>query len=76
MTWNYRMVRRNDYIEIYEVYYNDEGESIMVTESAVAVGGEDEAEVMGDMKHYLEAIAKPVLEYDDIGGYSELVAWA
>ena len=76
MTWNYRMVRRNDYIEIHEVYYNDEGESIMVTENAVAVGGEDEAEVMGDMKHYLEAIAKPVLEYDDIGGYSELVAWA
>ena len=69
------MVRRNEYIEIREVYYEDD-EPVMVTENAVAVGGETEAEVMADMKHYLEAIARPVLEYDDIPGYSENVAWA
>ena len=77
MTWNYRMVRKNDFIEIHEVYYED-GIPIMVTVNAVAVGGETEAEAMRDMKNYLEAIAKPVLEYEDIpGGYvEENLTWA
>jgi len=77
MHWNYRMVRKGDYIEIHEVYYDADDKPVMVTENGIVVGGDTEAEVMVDMKLYLEAIARPVLEYDDIpGGYSESVAWA
>ena len=71
MTWNYRMVRKDDYIEIREVYYDD-GVPVLVTEDVVGVGGDDTDEVLRDMQHYLAAIAKPVIEYDDIpGGYAE-----
>ena len=61
------MVRRNDYIEIHEVFYDEDGKPVLVTVNGVGVGGNDEAEVMGAMQNYLAAIAKPVMEYEDIG---------
>ena len=67
MTWNYRIVRKEDYLEIHEVFYGTDGAPKMVTTDSVCVGGEDLEELKQDMTHYLEALNKPVLEYDEIG---------
>ena len=73
MVWNYRVIHLTaadgtDWYAIHEVYYDNEYSAPkMVTTDSVCVGGEDIEELKQDMAHYLEALSRPVLEYDEIG---------
>lgn len=66
MTWNYRVIKNKDMFEIHEVYYNDKGEITGVTENSVSPGGETLEELQEDMKHYAEALKRPVLIMEEI----------
>ncbi len=67
MRWDYRVVRKDDGYAVHEVYYED-GEPVMVTERAISPYGDTEKELWDDMLAYQAAIARPVLDYDDIPG--------
>ena len=75
MTWNYRVVRKTEtgydnlgeYYGIHEVYYDDDGNPEMVTVEPVAIVGDTLLELQWEYAHYLRALLKPVLDYDDIG---------
>lgn len=68
MTWNYRVVHRlvsNEHIyAIHEAYYDD-NKKTSITEEPVHPQGESLDELKRDCEHYLQALERPVLEYDD-----------
>lgn len=81
MPWNYRVLRHKhlpvgtvsiDYTyEIHEVYF-DEGQEAApyrgsCTKDAVTVGGESLSELRGVLERMIEALDKPVLDYDEFG---------
>ena len=75
MTWNYRVVRFDPFLEIdepfygiVEVYYDDQGKPTGYTENPVRVAwdeGEDGAKILEQMA---KAFALPVLTPKDFGG--------
>jgi hypothetical protein len=69
MSWNYRVVRRQDesgiWYGIHEVYYSDDGRPTACTEDAVKPGGDTLEELRNDIRYFKEALEKPVLDYDD-----------
>ena len=64
--WNYRVIytkHGNDNIfQIHEVYYNADDSIHAWSKNAIAPMGESLKELKGDIKHFLEAFEKPVLE--------------
>ncbi len=80
MTWNYRVVHKHiecpdhgetcslcsDEYGIHEVYYNDDGAPETVTVSPVGPYGNTYEEFIDDMAHYVSALSRPILEYDEI----------
>lgn len=68
MTWNYRVVHRiinnEDIYAIHEAYYDD-NKKTSITEEPVHPQGESLDELKRDCEHYLQALERPVLEYDD-----------
>mgnify|MGYP007032851860 CR=1 FL=1 len=68
--WNTRVIRKCDEtsdtttFEIYEVHYDDNHQITAWTESAVAPCGETLAELKEDIKHFIEAVQKPILELE------------
>ncbi len=76
MTWNYRVVRKTEtgydklgeYYGIHEVYYDDDGKPEMVTVEPVGIVGDDLLELQEEFVHYLRALLKPVLNYEEIPG--------
>ncbi len=70
MTWNYRVVRKTDEAEplygIHEVYYDSDGKPEMVTVEPVAIVGDSLLELQEEFVHYLRALLKPVLNYEEI----------
>lgn len=70
--WNYRVLRKTfkigEEIEhryaIHEVYYNTDGEPVTCTVDSVEPSGETEEELRRDIKNYLKALDKPVLDFD------------
>lgn len=74
MSWNYRVMKRTykgmnyeeDAYDIYEVYYNDNGEVKNWSESPTYPHGETLEELKEDIKRYEEALNKPVLDYDEL----------
>jgi len=68
--WNTRVVRKHDEtsdittFEIHEVHYDDNHQITAWTESAVGPFGETVAELEEDIKHFIEAIRKPILELE------------
>jgi hypothetical protein len=52
---------------IHEVYYSEDGRPIACSEEAVRPYGESPEELRNDVRHFSEALEKPVLDYDDIG---------
>jgi hypothetical protein len=66
MTWNYRVIKHRDMLEIYEVYYNKKGEIIGVTEDPASPGGETLEELQEDMEHYAAALKRPMLIMEEI----------
>lgn len=71
MTWNYRVVRKQtadgEYYGIHEVYYDSDGNPEMVTVEPVAPCGDTLQELVDDMRYYIIAVSRPVLDYEDIG---------
>jgi hypothetical protein len=63
MTWNYRIIKQKGVYSIREVVYLKEGEGW--TEDEVSPYGESRDEFRESMKHYLEAVHKPVLVVED-----------
>jgi hypothetical protein len=78
MTWNYRIIKKifadNDsaQYEIHEVYY--EGNSISGwTENSVKPSGASVAELREDIRYFLQAFKRPVLEEKIIDGKEVLI---
>ena len=66
MSWNYRVVKDGEFYSIHEAYYNkgnDKARSI--TETSVLPVGEDVKELRWILERMLEALDKPVLDYED-----------
>ncbi len=66
MTWNYRIVFKDDGYAIHEVYYDSEGEPTACTVQAVSPFGETVMELRQDARAYMTALGRPVLKYDEI----------
>jgi len=74
VTWNYRVVKKTntgydnleEYYGIHEVYYSEEGVPEMVTVEPVGPAGDTLEELKQDLAYMLEALKKPVLDYEDI----------
>ncbi len=66
--WNTRVIRKYDQktdttiFEMHEVHYDDNNRIIAWTESSVGPFGETLAELKEDIKHFLEAVQKPILQ--------------
>jgi len=69
MTWNYRIFREEngDYI-IREVFYEEDGSILGVTEKAVEPFGRSLAELTASLQLLQEALTLPVLTLADIPG--------
>ena len=72
MTWNYRVVAERgpfdeaDWYSVREVYYGDDGAVQGVTGAdEVGAGGSSVAELREDLRHYAEALERPVLRWPD-----------
>ena len=70
MTWNYRVVHKVykgvDEYAIHEVYYDDDGAPKLVTTNSISPYGNTYKEFIDDMAHYVAALGRPIIEYDDI----------
>jgi len=71
MTWNYRIMHyRDEHPEfghpfgIHEVYYADDGSVETWTEAAIPLVGHDLDDLEWQLRAMLEALQKPVLEYE------------
>lgn len=65
MTWNYRLVRTvfedEEYFAVHEVYYNEAGEPIMMTERPATFGGDSPEEAIQALEMALkDAQSRPV----------------
>ena len=65
MSWNYRVMRRYDDLGIYEVYYNEDGSVKGFSENPVSPRGGSISELKLDMERYMEALSKPILDYEE-----------
>ncbi len=64
MTWNYRVVRNKDYLQIYEVYYYGDNPT-SITMNAITIGGETIESLAKNLSYAQEALTKPILEYSN-----------
>ena len=77
MTWNYRVVRHvvaslgETYYQIHEVYYNEDGKIMSMTEKGIAPLGETTTELQLELTRMLDALKKPVLDYGVTDGKPE-----
>lgn len=66
MSWNYRVVKhindKEELFQIHEVYYNDDGNPEMITETGSSPFGENIQDLSHTMIHMLSALTKPVLD--------------
>lgn len=61
--WNYRLVQITpDWIELHEVYYNENGEPHLRTSDPVGVTGEDWDDVAVCYELMVHAFDKPILD--------------
>jgi len=69
MTWNYRLVRKNDRIGIHEVYYDVNGEVQSITAGPIELEGEsldDVLDMLAEIRLDLALYKDDIIEYDDI----------
>lgn len=59
--WNYRLISHGDSLLIHEVYYEN-GKPVAWTEEPVWVVGEDQNEILKELKSMAECCLLPVLE--------------
>ncbi len=78
--WNYRVVRKafpssdTQSYEVHEVYYADDGSIESWTADPVAPQGESSAELREDIRWFLQAFRRPILDLRVVEGRDELVA--
>jgi predicted glycosyltransferase len=67
ITWNYRVFRESasSYV-IREVFYDDQGDILSCTDSAVEPSGQTIEELAKDIEYFREALGLPVLTLADI----------
>lgn len=80
MSWNHRIARRvfhgptgtEEFLAVYEVYYDDKDKPNGITSNACAPGGETLDELRTELARMLAATGQPILDYDEIarGGSS------
>ena len=68
MSWNYRIVRRDDdgivSFGIHEAYFEEDGSCFAITEEPVKPYGETWDELYEDLSAMASAVGKPVLDYE------------
>ena len=64
--WAYRVVLKGGHYAIHEVYYNEGGGLVTLTEEPVYPTGRDIEDWYSDMLYYFEACGEPVLNYDEL----------
>ncbi|RFA30017.1 hypothetical protein CAI21_07305 [Alkalilimnicola ehrlichii] len=64
MRWNYRIVRKQGVLAVFEVYYDEDGKPETCTADPVAPQGETLDELRGDLEHYVAALASPILDIE------------
>ncbi len=67
MTWNYRVVRRDDldgdWYSVHEAYYHKDGTCWALTEGGIQLEGETLAGLLDTYQILKEAFEQPVLSY-------------
>lgn len=76
-SWNYRVIRTEHesgdvFFRIHEVYYDEDGSIRSWTVDPVLPSGESTSELREDIRHFLSAFRKPVLEEAKENGESVL----
>ena len=66
MSWNYRVIKKDDEFGIHEVFYNKRGEICLISDDQIAPYGKEIEELRGDVNKMTDAFGKPVLVYDEI----------
>ncbi len=78
-TWDYRVLRKTDpnadtvSYEVHEVYYHEDGSIDRWTAGSVRPYGETVEELREDLRHFLHAFRRPVLEEQQVDGRAVLV---
>jgi hypothetical protein len=63
MSWNYRIVLKDDFYEIHEVYYDKYGNKQSVSVDPISPSGETKEELKEGLEKMLEAFDLPILDY-------------
>ena len=77
--WNYRVIRKHHLkpdsvtYHVHEVYYRDDGGIDGWTQESVAPMGETAEELREDIRYFLHAFRRPILEIKEIDEVSTLV---
>lgn len=73
MSWNYRVIEHEEedsndvtvgdsYVQIHEVYYNEEGDPLWMTQEACAPFGDNDIELAAEILLIQKALEKPILK--------------
>lgn len=69
MSWNHRLMKMKDgdedFYQIHEVYYDENGKIQGYTKNGVTVGGNSVKEVRWVLEKMLETLDKDILDYKD-----------
>ncbi|OCG00873.1 hypothetical protein [Gilliamella sp. wkB112] len=65
--WNYRVMDSHlNGLGIYEVYYDEDGNINYFSNNAVSPRGDSLEELKKDLLLYMEALERPILNYDKL----------
>jgi hypothetical protein len=65
MSWNYRVVNKNASLGIHGVYYDESGKIIGMDQDPNYPSAEDCLELRTTLELMLEALSKPIVDYDE-----------
>ena len=75
MTWNYRIVSEKapegEFLQLYEVYYDDDGKIKGMTENPMKPYGESVEELQNDLEYMMEDLKQPVLDMKELEKHFE-----
>jgi hypothetical protein len=67
MSWNYRVVRTEDGLRIFDVYYDDNGQPVGTHEQPTYIYGASIEELRNQLALIKDALDQPILEAGSIG---------
>lgn len=68
MTWNYRLVRKEQRYGIYEAYYDELGRVHSLSTEPICPTGDTVQELEAQLRLLTEALQKEVIEFDFVCG--------